>query len=191
MKLDRKEWRQIIEKDPRVFIFRYTQLINIEKLLSNYGIRKTEIFEFIKQYPDLLMANRYDLLRKKLQLLEELKLNKTTIKNLIKSYPFILLKSYNSFVNKVFYFNNELRMDIEDIDIYPLIYVFNLERDIKPRCELMKKYNTWLPFSQVFSLSMPELAEKLGAKQEEISLQGTPLSNERDLLFKYSKYHTI
>lgn len=193
MKFDRKEWRALIEKDPRVYLFRHTQMTNVVSLLRYHGVSNKEAFEIIKQYPDFLLANRYDLLRKKFALFNQLKLNKSTIRNLIKLYPFIMLKSYNSFVNKVFYFHQELKMDIEDIDIYPLIYVYNLQKDIKPRCELMKKYNKWLPFNEAFSMSIEDLAEKLNVKAEDKAIKPSDASplQERDLLFRYSKYHTI
>ena len=191
LKFNRQEWRKVIEQNPKVFLFKHTQVTNVVVLLTQQGLKGQEVFEFIKEYPDLLLANRYSLLKNKLALFEQLKMNKDTQRNLIKSYPFILLKSYNSFINKVFYFNKELKMDIEEVDIYPLIYTFNLNRDIKPRCELMKKYNKWLPFSEAFSMSVEDLAKKLGEENVEVSKEdGSPLY-ERDLLFRYSKYLTI
>ena len=181
----------MIEQNPKVFLFKQTQLTNVVSLLTKQGLKSKEVFEFIKEYPDLLLANRYSLLKNKLELFEQLKMNRDTVKNLVLTYPFILLKSYNSFINKVFYFNKELRMDIEEIDIYPLIYAYNLNRDIKPRCELMKKYNKWLPFSEAFSMSVEDLAKKLGEENYQVqSDSGSPLY-ERDLLFRYSKYLTI
>jgi hypothetical protein len=119
-------------------------------------------------------------------------MNNATIEKLIRTYPFILLKTYNSFVEKVFYFNKELKMNIEEVDIYPIIYIFDLNRDIIPRVNLMKKNNQWLPFKEAFSMSLEELAQKLNSK-ETISTNfdaSAPLY-ERDLLFRYSKYSTI
>lgn len=190
MKINRQDFREIIEKNCKVFLFRHTQVTNVVTLLTKQGLRTKEVFNILKEYPDLLLANRYDLLRQKLQLFAELRINQSSIKNLVLNYPFILLKSYNSFINKVFYFKKELKMDIETIDIYPLIYVYNLERDIKPRCELMKKYNNWLPFSEAFAMTVDELALKLGANQTEVT-KVDDFNYERDLLFRYSKYVTI
>jgi hypothetical protein len=191
MKLDRKEWREIIKANPKVFLFRHTQLTNVVSQLTKYGLKAKEVFEIIKVYPDLLLANRYSMLRKKLELFEQLKMNKDTIRNLIREYPFILLKSYNSFINKVFYFNKELKKDIEDIDIYPLIYCYSLKDDIKPRCEIMKKANKWLPFAEAFSITVDQLAEKLGVDKKDIISTEDKGLFERDLMFRYSKYITI
>jgi hypothetical protein len=154
------------------------------------GIKTKETFELVKVYPDLLLANRYNILKKKLLLFQDLQMNKSTIKNLIKNYPFILLKSYNSFIDKVFYFSKELNMNIEEIDIYPLIYLYDLNRDIKPRCELMKKMKKCIPFKEAFSMSVEDLANKLGASNPASVGDSGPLY-ERDLLFRYSKYYTI
>jgi hypothetical protein len=187
---ERKEWREVIERNPNIFIFKHTQLKNVFSILSQLGIKAKETFEFVKIYPDLLIANRYNILKKKLLLFGDLQMNKSTIKNLIKSYPFILLKSYNSFIDKVFYFSKELNMNIEEIDIYPLIYLYDLNRDIKPRCEMMKQMKKWIPFKEAFSMSVEDLAKKLGAVNPTSVGDSGPLY-ERDLLFRYSKYYTI
>jgi hypothetical protein len=163
---------------------------NVFALLSQMGLKSKDTFEFVKIYPDLLLANRYNILQKKLLLFGDLQMNKSTIKSLIKTYPFILLKSYNSFIDKVFYFSKELNMNIEEVDIYPLIFLYDLKRDIKPRCEIMKKMNKWIPFKEAFSISVEDLAIKLGAGSVEEIENSAPLY-ERDLLFRYSKYLTI
>ncbi len=220
MKFPQNEWLEVIKTNPRVFLFKYTQIKNIQKFLFKYNICNNELFKIIKEYPDLLIANRYDMLRRKLALFEDLKINSVTIGNLIKAYPFVLLKSYNSFINKVYYFHKELKMDIEKIDIYPLIYVYNLERDIKPRCGLMKEYNVWVKFSEAFSMSVDELEVRLREigdvdkdkdnnnnnnrndvdkdnnrndvdRDREEKAVPKAVANERDLLFRYNKYHTI
>lgn len=191
MKFDRKEWREIIQRNPKVFLFRHTQLTNVVSQLTKYGLKAKEVFEIIKVYPDLLLANRYSMLKKKLELFEQLKMNKDTIKNLIKEYPFILLKSYNSFINKVFYFNKEIKIEIEDLDIYPMIYCYSLKNDIKPRCELMKKANKSIPYSEAFSMTLDQLAEKLGVDKKDIAGAEDKGLFERDLMFRYSKYITI
>jgi hypothetical protein len=160
-------------------------------LLNKKGIKPNETIKFIADYPDLLLANRYSMLRKKLDLFKELKMNNDTIKNLVRTYPFILLKSYNSFINKVFYFSKEHKKDVEDIEIYPLIYVFNLNKDIRPRCEMMKKTGKWIPLNEAFSMSVEDLAQKLGLDKKEIPSYEDSSLHERDLLFKYSKYITI
>ena len=180
----------LIKRDPKFLIFRYTQVENIIKQLSAFDIKPSQTFELVKQYPDILISNRYSILEKKLELFTDLNLNKSTIKNLIKRYPFILLKSYNSFVRKILYFN-DLGMKIESIDIYPIIFLFNLETDIKPRCEIMKKYNKWIPFKEAFSLTPEQFAERMGVNNSEYDNNSSPsLLNERDIFFRYSKYLT-
>jgi hypothetical protein len=115
-------------------------------------------------------------------------MSKMTVKNFIQRYPFILVKSYNSFIKKVVYFS-ELGFKIENIDIYPLIYAFNLATDIKPRCEVMKMQNKWIPFNEAFSISPTEFQSKLGVSSQEYEnlKEASPL-HERDLMFRYSKY---
>jgi len=81
-------------------------------------------------------------------------------------------------------------MNIEEIDIYPLIYLYDLKRDIKPRCELMKKMNNWIPFKEAFSMSVEDLAKRLGTVNN-INVDDSAPLFERDLLFRYSKYYTI
>ncbi len=185
LKWDKKEFYDFIIQNPKVFLFKHTQIINVISLITQYKIKSSEVFEILKKYPDLLIANRYSMLEKKLELFDLLKLRKSTIRNLIKTYPFILLKSYNSFVNKVYYFKNDLGIHIEDIEIYPIIFVFNLNKDIKPRCELMKKYNKWIPFKEVFSLTPEEFINRIGAKKEDyVEYESGPL-HERDIMFRY------
>ena len=55
----------------------------------------------------------------------------------------------------------------------------------------MKNNNTWLPFTEAFSMSVEDLAKKLNVKIDEIKVKDSGPLQERDLLFRYSKYHTI
>lgn len=158
--------------------------------MKKYDIKSQEVFSMIKQYPELLIANRESLLEKKLKLLDELIPQKSTMRTLIRMYPFILLKSYNSFVKKVLYFNKELEKNILDLDIFPIIFVFNFNTEIKPRCELMRRLNIWMPFKEAFSLTPEEFTKKLNvdfAEYEKLKEDPSPLF-ERDLLFRYNKY---
>ncbi len=157
-----------------------------------YDIRAGETFDLIEKYPELLLSNRYSLLRKKLALLNELIPQKSTVRTLIKMYPFILLKSYNSFIKKILYFNKELEKNILDLDIFPIIFVFNFNRDIKPRCELMRKYNTWIPMKEAFGLNPEEFVKKIGGSIQEYNsfVESSPMY-ERDLLYRYNKYYGI
>jgi hypothetical protein len=195
IKTDKKEWKKLILKNPKFLIFKHNHISNLFSLLSHKGIKASETFEFVKSYPDLMLANRHNVLLYKLSLFDKLQINKSTVKNLVKAYPFILLKSYNSFIDKVSYFSKELKLNIEEIDIYPIIYVYDLKRDIIPRCEMMKRANKWLPFKEAFSMSLEDLAKKLTISTEGLNSLNTGSENspvyEREMLFKYSKYHTI
>ncbi len=181
----------MIQKDPKFLLFNSSQIHNILKYLNSYDIKPQYTLEIFKQYPDLLISNRYSLLEKKLELLNDLNMKKSTIRNLIKRYPFILLKSYNSFIKKILYFY-DLNIKIEETDIYPVIFVFDLETDIKPRCELMKFHNKWIPLKEAFSLSFEEFIERLGLTKDNYKKHSSesPL-RERDVLFRYSKYLTF
>ena len=141
----------------------------------------------------MILSNRHSLLNKKLKLLDELVPQKSTVRTLIRMYPFILLKSYNSFVRKILYFNKELEKNILELEIFPIIFVFNFNKDIKPRCELMRKYNKWIPFKSAFSLTPEDFVQKIGVdlkEYESFKEDSSPLY-ERDLLYRYNKYHGI
>ena len=191
--LKKEEFREFIEKDPKLFLFKSSHFKNIFMYLKTFDIKASETFNILKKYPELVLANRHSLLMKKISLLNELIPQKSTIRTLIKMYPFILLKSYNSFVRKILYFNKELEKNILELDIFPMIFMFNFQRDIKPRCELMRKYNNWIPLKEAFALSAEEFTKKLGASIDEYNLlveDSSPLF-ERDLLYRYNKYYGI
>jgi hypothetical protein len=173
-------------------LFRYSQINNVVDLLRKYDLKYNEILQLIKDYPDLLISNRYSILKQKIDLFDQLNMEKSTVRNLIRNFPFIILKSYNSFIRKILYFKN-LQINITEMDIYPVIFVYNLNRDIKPRCELMKKHNKWIPFKEAFALSPDEFCKRLSVERkefDELYHDSSPLF-ERDLTFRYSKYLTI
>jgi len=190
--LKKEEFKIFIERDSKLFLFKSSHFKNIFSFLKMYDIRAGETFDLIEKYPELLLSNRYSLLRKKLALLNELIPQKSTVRTLIKMYPFILLKSYNSFIKKILYFNKELEKNILDLDIFPIIFVFNFNRDIKPRCELMRKYNTWIPMKEAFGLNPEEFVKKIGGSIQEYNsfVESSPMY-ERDLLYRYNKYYGI
>ncbi len=188
--INKQEFINFFEKDPKLFLFKSTHFKIIFSSLKKYDIKSQEVFSIIKQYPEMLIANRESLLEKKLKLLDELIPQKSTMRTLIRMYPFILLKSYNSFVKKVLYFNKELEKNILDLDIFPIIFVFNFNTEIKPRCELMRRMNSWMPFKEAFSLTPEEFTKKLNvdlSEFEKLKEDSSPLY-ERDLLFRYNKY---
>jgi hypothetical protein len=191
--LKKEEFIEFIEKDPKLFLFRSSHFKNIFIFLKKFDIKASETFNILKVFPELVLANRHSLLIKKITLLNDLIPQKSTMRTLIKMYPFILLKSYNSFVRKILYFNKELEKNILDLDIFPIIFVFNFYRDIKPRCELMRKYNNWIPLKEAFALSTEEFTKKVGGSLEEYNSfveDSSPLY-ERDLLYRYNKYYGI
>lgn len=191
--LKKEEFREFIEKDSKLFLFRSSHFKNIFMYLKRFDIKASETFNILKKYPELVLANRHSLLMKKINLLNELVPQKSTIRTLVKMYPFILLKSYNSFVKKILYFNKELEKNILELDIFPIIFIFNFQRDIKPRCELMRKYNNWIPLKEAFALPPEEFTKKIGASLDEYNSfveDSSPL-HERDLLYRYNKYYGI
>lgn len=191
--LKKEEFREFIEKDPKLFLFRSSHFKNIFLYLKKFDIKAGETFNILKKYPELVLANRHSLLMKKINLLNDLIPQKSTIRTLIKMYPFILLKSYNSFVRKILYFNKELEKNILELDIFPIIFVYNFQRDIKPRCELMRKYNNWIPLKEAFALPAEDFTKKIGASVDEYNSlveDSSPLY-ERDLLYRYNKFYGI
>lgn len=91
--LKKEEFRQFIENDSKLFLFRSSHFKNIFSYLKKYDIKAGETFNLIKKHPELILANRHSLLRKKLKLLDEIIIQKSTMRTLIKLYPFILLKA--------------------------------------------------------------------------------------------------
>lgn len=191
--LKKEEFIQFIERDSKLFLFKSSHFKNIFSYLKKYDIKAGETFNIIKRHPELIFANRHSLLRKKLQLLDDLITQKSTMRSLIKLYPFLLLKSYNSFVKKILYFNKELEKNILDLDIFPIIFVFNFQQDIKPRCQLMRRYNKWIPFKEAFALPVEDFVNQVGGTIEEFNslIENPSPLYERDLLYKYNKYYGI
>lgn len=191
--LKKEEFKEFIEKDSKLFLFKSSHFKNIFTFLKFYDIKAGETFNLMKKYPELILANRYSLLKKKLNLLNELIPQKSTLRTLIKMYPFMLLKSYNSFIKKILYFNKELEKNILELDIFPIIFVFNFHKDIKPRCELMRKYNNWIPLKEAFALNSEDFVKQIGGSIEEYNSfveDSSPLY-ERDLLYRYNKFYGI
>lgn len=188
--LNKEEFKDFLEKDSKCLLFKSSHFKNIFAFLRKYDIKASETFSLIQRFPELVIANRHSLLAKKLTLLEELIPQKSTIRTLIRMYPFVLLKSYNSFVRKILYFNKELEKNILELEIFPVIFVFNFYRDIKPRCEIMRRKENWLPLKEAFALSPQKFAEKIGVTEEEYNryVENSAPLYERDLLFKYNKY---
>lgn len=127
-----------------------------------------------------------------MQLLEKLNLENSTIRNLIRNFPFLLLKSYNSYVRKLQYLKS-VNMDLSEIDIFPVIFCFNLNSEIKPRIELMRTKNKYLPLKLVFAMDKTDFVNAINAKTEEYDklVQDPAPHFERDLTFRYSKYLSI
>lgn len=96
-------------------------------------------------------------------------------------------------MKKILYFNKELEKNILDLEIFPIIFVFNFQKDIKPRCELMRRYNKWISFKEAFALPAEDFVNKVGGSIEEFNslIENPSPLYERDLLYKYNKYYGI
>lgn len=69
-----------------------TQIHLLFNELTNIGLKYKDIMKILKAYPDILISNRQNLIKKKIDLFKELKMSNYMIKFFIKEYPFSLLK---------------------------------------------------------------------------------------------------
>ncbi len=78
---------------------RVSNFVGLFDLLRiNHGIKASEVVEIIDAFPEFVLQNRKDLLRKKIELIQKntKNLSNTYIKALIKRHPDLLLKSWAS-----------------------------------------------------------------------------------------------
>ena len=67
MGLDKEEFINFFEKDSKLFLFKSSHFKIIFSSLRKYDIKSKEVFSMIKQYPEMIIANRESLLEKKLK----------------------------------------------------------------------------------------------------------------------------
>jgi hypothetical protein len=90
---------------------RVSNLVGLFDLLrKDLGIKATDVVHIIDAYPEFVLQNRKDLLRKKVALIRKgnKNLSDTFIRNLLKRHPDLFLKSWASMEAKVNYLSKNL-----------------------------------------------------------------------------------
>jgi hypothetical protein len=84
-------------------------------------------------------------------------------------------------------------MNINEMEIFPVIFCYNLNTEIRPRIELMRSKNKFIPLKQAFSLDKKEFAKVINASEDDFNklVRDPAPQYERDLTFRYSKYLSI
>jgi hypothetical protein len=96
-------------------------------LKKNHNIKASEVVEIIDSYPEFILQNRKDLIRKKIELIRKADKNISDvfIKALIKRHPDLFLKSWASMEAKVNYLMKTLGRQLQNEKTFPLILQFN------------------------------------------------------------------
>ena len=120
---------------------RVSNLVGLFDLLrKDLGIKATDVVHIIDAYPEFVLQNRKDLLRKKVALIRKgnKNLSDTFIRNLLKRHPDLFLKSWASMEAKVNYLSKNLGRQLQNEKAFPLLLHFNYNQVIRPRCDLIK-----------------------------------------------------
>lgn len=120
---------------------RVSNLVGLFDLLrKDLGIKATDVVHIIDAYPEFVLQNRKDLLRKKVALIRKSNknLSDTFIRNLVKRHPDLFLKSWASMEAKVNYLSKNLGRQLQNEKAFPLLLHFNYNEVIRPRCDLIK-----------------------------------------------------
>eukprot|EP00340_Litonotus_pictus_P009554 CAMPEP_0170515792 /NCGR_PEP_ID=MMETSP0209-20121228/2190_1 /TAXON_ID=665100 ORGANISM="Litonotus pictus, Strain P1" /NCGR_SAMPLE_ID=MMETSP0209 /ASSEMBLY_ACC=CAM_ASM_000301 /LENGTH=387 /DNA_ID=CAMNT_0010800449 /DNA_START=279 /DNA_END=1445 /DNA_ORIENTATION=- len=196
---------------------RFNEIFSVFK--ERLGIDKQMTLHLMKRCPDIMYLNRKGLVNRKVDLLlGMMNENRFTVKGLIKAYPFILVKSFSSLIKKFSFLKNDCGYNLDnDLSIYPLLLVFNFEKEIKPKLTILNRiekahlgneennvYNKGKVISvkKAFSISKTDFCTSVNIPEEEYtSLEQNsaktdgesllPNFEERDILFYYSKWQKI
>ena len=118
-------------------------------------IDKHLALHIIKRCPDICFINKNKLLNEKIDLLMSMNIDNFTLKQLLKYYPFMLTKSFYSFIIKYEFLRNTCEYKLKgDLDIYPLVLIFDFHKEIKPKLTILKSirdYHKQAELKQKFS----------------------------------------
>jgi hypothetical protein len=96
---------------------RVSNMVGLFDLLrKDLGIKATDVVQIIDAYPEFVLQNRKDLLRKKVALIRKgnKNLSDTFIRNLLKRHPDLFLKSWASMEAKVNYLSKNLGRQLQN-----------------------------------------------------------------------------
>jgi hypothetical protein len=102
-------------------------------------MKAASVIKILDTYPELVMQNRRDLLRKKFDLImaNSPGRSETYMRNLFKRHPDMFLMSLASMEAKVSYIKRNLNRQIPKEKAFPLLLHYNYSQVIWPRCELL------------------------------------------------------
>lgn len=202
---------EFIKTNPYMF---FTSTDNLEMMFKVFkeklGVDSHLAFYLIVRCPDILYLNTHNLFEKKIDLLLKLDMDRFQVKHLIKHYPFMLVKSFSSYIKKYSFIKNDCGYKLNgDLDIYPLILIFDFNTEILPKLTILKKIEDFqntvksgltrisdndqknkyfnsrlISVSRAFSLTKEKFCEEVNINLEEYdALIGQEDNNKSDLLF--------
>ncbi len=150
----------------------------------------TSVIKILDTYPELVMQNRRDLLRKKFDLMMTNSPNRseTYVRNLFKRHPDMFLMSLASMEAKVSYIKRNLNRQLQKEKAFPLLLHYNYTQVIWPRCELLlAQGNKHFDLGEALSGSDEDFCKKFGVDMTalEQKVKSKKSKEERDKLWVY------
>lgn len=158
-------------------------------LKKNHNIKASDVVEIIDAYPEFVLQNRKDLIRKKIDLIRKANKNMSDVfvKALIKRHPDLFLKSWASMEAKVNYLSKTLGRQLQNEKAFPLLLQFNYNQVIRPRCELLKDRVKHFELHEVLPLTDDQFCLAFEIPMEELERKKAERAarDERDKLWAY------
>lgn len=106
-----------------------------------HDLKASEVIKILDQYPEMVLQNRRDLLKKKFDLVMNNSPARSPIyiRSLFKRHPDLFLTSFASMEAKVSYIKRNLNRQLPKEKAFPLLLHHNYSKVIWPRCELLLK----------------------------------------------------
>jgi hypothetical protein len=159
-------------------------------LKMHHNIKASFVVKLLDTYPEFVLQNRRDLIRKKVDLILQYSPHRSEgyIRNLIKRHPDLFLKSYASMEAKISYIRRNLNKQCHKERIFPLMLHFNYTTHIWPRCELLLATgNKHFDLEEAMVGSDTEFCQKYGFDlvQLETKRKERKFIEEKDKLWVY------
>lgn len=158
-------------------------------LKKNFNIKAKDVVEIVDTFPEFILQNRKDLIRRKIELIQKnsKNLSPTYLKALIKRHPDLFLKSWASMEAKCNYVTKTLGRPLSNEKAFPLLLHFNYNQVMRPRCELLKDRVKHFELQDVLPLTDEQfcLAYDISADELERKKAERPARDERDKLWAY------
>lgn len=153
-------------------------------------MKAASVIKILDTYPELVMQNRRDLLRKKFDLImaNSPGRSETYMRNLFKRHPDMFLMSLASMEAKVSYIKRNLNRQIPKEKAFPLLLHYNYSQVIWPRCELLlAQGNKHFDLGDALSGSNEDFCKKFGVEQSALNakMKSRKAKEEKDKLWVY------